>query len=694
MFKINYYSFLLSKTCPRFLLVKPVNTFTNYNHLKLSSSTIPGFTFKKKQHDKETIDNNYNNAGSWGHRVTPVPKETEEQHLVRVRNDPDTFGEQYEQEIVDEGDIREEKHLSEKPPSHQRLRTKQYADIIKNYIRKRKIKEAIDVLEIRMIQEDKIKPEAYIYNLVLGACGRVGYTKKAFMLYNDMKKRGLKVMGGTYTALFNACANSPWPTTDGLTRAKHLYELMLEKGYQPNDTNYNAMIKAFGRCGDISMSFKLVDQMFKQGISVKSETINFLLQACISDKEAGFRHSLLVWRKLIEKNINPDLYTFNLLLRCVRDCGLGDLEVTKDVIERIVQNNGGALFLESSEALQIDITSEQSDITSRANITSSKNGSISENDGTSGQNDITSGKNDNIPGELQFLNTRPDLLAPKPHLGNILSLSEVKASEDRLLLLGGCKGFLQTMTSFKCTPDIKTFTQLLDSIPSTNAAEKELVQCMRKLSVKPDIDFYNMLIKKKSMRCDYEGAKEVLLSMKNQKYRPDLVTYGVLALGCKNKDEALDLIREMNSYSYTLNSVILGAMLHQACYHETYDYIFEIMEICLRQSIPVSKKFLERLDEFRKRCKTKLDSEKMKPREMELFKIFKMRHKTWLTEVQIDESEDAHPWQQFRQGLPEDAHETTGVKDTARFKPRHASRFKVKTSTKEDFKKAKKAIRK
>jgi len=42
----------------------------------------------------------------------------------------------------------------------------------------------------------------------------------------------------------------------------------------------------------------------------------------------------------------------------------------------------------------------------------------------------------------------------------------------RLILLGGCSGFLKNMKSNKIKPDIKTFTQLLEVIPSTLSAEK------------------------------------------------------------------------------------------------------------------------------------------------------------------------------------------------------------------------------
>ena len=46
--------------------------------------------------------------------------------------------------------------------------------------------DAIDVLETRMIKEDRVKPENYIYNLIISECGRLGYTKKAFQLYNQV----------------------------------------------------------------------------------------------------------------------------------------------------------------------------------------------------------------------------------------------------------------------------------------------------------------------------------------------------------------------------------------------------------------------------------------------------------------------------------------------------------------------------
>lgn len=436
----------------------------------------------------------------------PKEKTSEREFLVRLKNDPDTFGKPQEDEPLDEGDIQEEKFLSEKPLPSQRLRTKQYADLIKKLIRQRRIKEAIDFVEQKMIKEDRVKPEAYIFNLLLGACGRVGYTKKAFMLYNDMKRRGLNVMGGTYTALFNACANSPWPTTDGLTRAQKLRDIMIEKGHTPNVTTCNAMIKAFGRGGDMSTAFLIVDEMLAKKYVIKDDTINFLIQACITDNEAGFRHALLVWRKLIEKKIQPSVYTFNLLLRCIRDCGLGDAEVTQDVINRLVSGDKNILISDSARKF---VNSKDKDLIDKPdhlnenNESSNKQLDVSESTVTQVTNFEVSATSDDFSIEKY----KPNLLADTPHLGNIISLSEVKTPEDRLFLVGGYKGFLETMDQYKCIPDIKTLTQLLDCIPNTSTAENGLLNFIKEYKLKPDIDFFNMLMKKRSMRRNYAGAK-------------------------------------------------------------------------------------------------------------------------------------------------------------------------------------------
>lgn len=473
-----------------------------------------------------------------------------EKLFLLAQNDPDRFGNQQtpgipvtnsqsqnDEDVDDAGDRAEEDYLKNPPHRSQRLSTKQYADMIKEHFRNKRIKEAIDVLEVRMLKEDRVKPENYIYNLLIGECARMGYTKKAFGLFTRMKQRGLKVTGGTYTALFNACSTTPW-LQDGLNKANRLRQLMLEKGHEPNASNYNAMIKAFGRAGDIATAFSLVDEMQAKRISVDVQTYNFILQACISDTELGFRHALLVWHKMLRRRIVPDVFSFNLMLRCVRDCGLGDLETTQEVIQQILVTSRTPISVSAVPKLEANLD-EKLLVISSNNQTETEQGSSD----TIQNNQQLTATNDS---QLEKTTTEtPNLIAKLPHLGTLMALSEVKNPEDRLLLIGGTTGFLNEMKIANTKPDIKTFTQLLEVQPSTYAAEKKLLSQLKRMEIKCDIDFFNALIKKRCLRSEYDGAKEVLGLIKTADLKPDIVTYGVLAMACETPDDADELIQEM-----------------------------------------------------------------------------------------------------------------------------------------------------
>lgn len=434
-----------------------------------------------------------------------------EKELLLLQNDPDVFGtlsqskpfvEGQEATVEDEGDIAESDRIESGPFRSQQLGTRHYANMIKEHFKYKRVKEAIDVLEVRMLKEDRVKPQNYIYNLLIGECGRLGYAQKAFQLYNRMKQRGLKITGGTYTALFNACANSPFPG-DALEKANNLRKIMLQNGYVPNETNYNAMIKAFGRCNDINTAFELVDEMKGLKLLLKVDTFNFLLQACISEKEFGFRHALIVWHKMYHKKIKPDLYSFNLMLKCVEDCGIGDLDTMRSVIGQVISQHNPTekkLKVRKGELLEIQPKKE-----AKPNETDEDMG---ENVG--GEHATTT---DTETSDVQMASTKPssgeapNLLSKTPHLGSLVALKTVKLPEDRLLLLGGMDGFINEMNAAEVRPDIKTFTKMLNIIPSTRAAEHKLIELVRKANVSVDVDFFNMLIKKRSMRYDFESAK-------------------------------------------------------------------------------------------------------------------------------------------------------------------------------------------
>lgn len=407
-------------------------------------------------------------------------EESELKDKIKVL-DSDVFGtlspneDRADDDFTDPGDIEEETISKNRPNKDEMLSRKQYADMIKEHFKYKRIKEAIDVMEVTMKQHGH-RPVAYIFNLLIDGCAQVGYTQKAFQLFTRMRQRGCKPTGATYTSLFNACANGPYQK-DSLEKANRLREIMLEKGVEPNNTHYNAMIKTFGRCGDLKTAFLLVDEMCEKDLPILTETFNFLLQACASDKEFGFRHALLVWHKMYQQNILPDVYSFNTILRCCRDTELGDLPTTKEIVQTILlrnpekpQNPAETKFIDAPNTSELQFVDKP---------------------------------------KIEEQPTLPNLLAPKPYIGKMIDIAEVKKPEDRLILLGGFTGLLELMKQFEVKPDLKTYTLLIEIIPSTRAAENILLRSIRKEKIKCDVDFFNILMKKRSMRFDYDGAKEV-----------------------------------------------------------------------------------------------------------------------------------------------------------------------------------------
>lgn len=52
-----------------------------------------------------------------------------------------------------------------------------------------------------------------------------------------------------------------------------------------------------------------------------------------------------------------------------------------------------------------------------------------------------------------------------------------------------------------------------------------------------------------------------------------------------------------------MNIEILGAMLTQACHHNSFPYVLHLMDNCINEGIDPSQKFMDNLETFRKKSK-------------------------------------------------------------------------------------------
>ncbi|GFR14731.1 pentatricopeptide repeat-containing protein 1, mitochondrial [Trichonephila clavata] len=420
--------------------------------------------------------------------------------VVRIRNrpkfdssnDPDVFGNLSNKNPIWYSDISEDSAVDNdlsddstiiRNISKQYKDPNEYLQKMKSLVSEKRIKEALELfIDMR---RNFVKPLHAHYTFMIGACGKFGFTEMAFKLLRQMTDRGFRPTSATLTGLFNSCAESPFPD-HGLAKAKFLKEKIKSKNWQLNQITYHSMIKAFGKCGDIQTAFEIVDEMAKAEIKIDASTYCFLLMSCIANKEAGFTHAIEVWRKMKERRCSPNLFTFNLLLRAVRDCDVGPKEISClllqhwsnysrrpygfKVKEALPKEN--ILLLENIEINQINSNSQVSvnDQTEKGHLTGDFSVSGMGHDAKKSNKHIEQDSDYHLSetksiflqnkAETSMINKIgnevPSVLHARPiNCTEVMDIGDIKTPCDRLALIGGAENILIDMKKIKSSLILK-----------------------------------------------------------------------------------------------------------------------------------------------------------------------------------------------------------------------------------------------
>ncbi|XP_039704544.1 pentatricopeptide repeat-containing protein 1, mitochondrial isoform X2 [Pteropus medius] len=497
----------------------------------------------------------------------------------------------------------------------------------KRLIKEGKLAEALDLFERQMLKEERLQPLECNYTVLIGGCGRAGYLKKAFRLYNDMKKRDLEPSDATYTALFNVCAESPWKDS-ALQSAQKLRQQLQARNFQLNLKTYHALLKMAAMCADLRMCLDVFKEIVHKGHAVTEETFSFLLMGCIQDKKTGFRYALQVWRQMLNLGLQPSQHSYNLLLGAARDCGLGDPEVASALLLRPreemvplqppagglqarrkaqagtvsgvsarlhVENLEKQLFLEPSQVLERPPESQEARVPSKAR---------SEVE-TKVDPDNAVALSSMAP-ELPPWGLEANLLTLGAVPQNVVSFGTVTTPADRLALMGGLEGFLGKMAEHGLRPDIKTLTLLAEVVEPGSPAESSLLTVLDMHQLEADVTFFNTLMRKKSKLGDLEGAKK---------------------------------------FQMTPNAHIYSTLINAALKKLDYTYLIGILKDMKQNRVPVNEVVIRQL-EFAAQYPPTFDRYKGKNTYLEKIDGFRAYYKQWLKVMPAEEI--PHPWQKFR----------------------------------------------
>ncbi|XP_077426525.1 pentatricopeptide repeat-containing protein 1, mitochondrial-like isoform X3 [Vanacampus margaritifer] len=432
----------------------------------------------------------------------------------------------------------------------------------KKLIKAGKLEEALGMFENDMLRGERLQPEEYNYSVLIGGCGRAGGLKKAFKLYNDLKKRDLEASDATYTALFNACAESPHRRV-ALEQALKLEQEVRRKNLILSAATYHAVLKTHALHNNLHACIQTLREMLDVGHAVTQETFHYLLMGCLKDKEIGFRLALQVWRQMLKSGLIPDSKNYNLLLRTARDCGMGDPALASSILL-----HSNEPHVKSRKGVDIDLLERQ--LLHQPDV---RDGGCVET-----QNSLVPlrpAKTTLLPVDLNP--NMLDLLEGKDGSG-VISLRAVEGASDRLAVLGGGQGLLEKMAAAGLEPDLRTLTLLADTMAPGLRSLETLLKVAKQHRIKLDVAFFNSAIRRAAKSGDLDGAKAVLSVMRQRNVSADVQTFGSLALGCQRQKEGLQLLSDMEEAGLQPNAHVLSTLIGRASRRLDYVYLKTLLK--------------------------------------------------------------------------------------------------------------------
>ncbi|KAK9305996.1 hypothetical protein QLX08_003221 [Tetragonisca angustula] len=516
----------------------------------------------------------------------------------------------YERIEMDEAEKREEKFMENVLSKRQRFTHIHYVKLIKSHLRDKNLQLALNVLTV--MKENRDKPDLYIYRLLISAFAQQGDVKQCFKLFKKLKERGFIPTSTVYSSLMHACAESK-DTKTALKYLTFLREHFYVKKINLTDINYAAFIRAYNQHKQTLTAFEIADEAKDKGIYTQ-DIIAALFNGVINDTENGLKHCLVLWHKMKVSKVKPTIFHYNLLLRAIRDTKFGDLKINDIIVPELI--NTKIQFIETGRPDLLD----SPPILTTSLILLLKN-----------HNYFISNESSKQRRELDTID-KNSLLSL--NLNNILQ-------ENRLLLFGGVDKLLKRMKDDDVQPDVKTITLLLDLIPSTIEAEEAFFKYIVKNKLQIDISFFNMLIKRRCLRKQYKDATEVIDKIQTYHMTPNVVTFGVLAIGCRMEKDGRELLEQLDTIHCAPNYVILGTLLFNACSTRNFSYTLFLMRYILKNQIRPSQDMLNNLEKF-DRTMLEIVRNKDKYKHKAINKImkdynnFKIKYEDWKTKVQND----------------------------------------------------------
>ena len=282
-----------------------------------------------------------------------------------------------------------------------------------------------------------------------------------------MKKCALLPTDYTYSSMFSACAEAGPKSTKILNK---LQEEIERRNASLDRVSTNALMAALAACGFHDDTWDVYNSMIKRNVNPDPQTFTHLLLATTHDDVGGLEAAQRVWS---EMNVVPDLYCFNVLLQCIRDCG-----INPEMLERVNEEN-------RTIALKLDLVDF-------------------DNSGSLVCQDEAVTIKLRVSGVAEFPLGGDNKL--KVHVGHVMGRRGVRGATVRWLEREDVEILLSLLKELELRPEAMTFHLLAQLTFDVSFLMREMAALKRR-KIRPDSLFVVTAIKRQALLGNLTGAK-------------------------------------------------------------------------------------------------------------------------------------------------------------------------------------------
>ncbi|BAT96819.1 putative pentatricopeptide repeat-containing protein [Vigna angularis] len=153
-------------------------------------------------------------------------------------------------------------------------------------------------------------PDACSYNILIHACSLTDDRDRAWKLFNEMLRRGVRPNQITFGTLINLLCKSPQLHLPQAFKVKEEMDRVFK--IKPNVFVYTSLIKAVGEVGDFDSAVRLKDEMVRNNLKLDVVVYNTLVSGFLKGgkKDIGFR----VLEEMKTGGVKPNSVTCNVLI--------------------------------------------------------------------------------------------------------------------------------------------------------------------------------------------------------------------------------------------------------------------------------------------------------------------------------------------------------------------------------------------